>query len=300
MTLAVLLLIAGLYLPEARAQAAAPTPPAAATSTATVSASTAAATGAGASTTTAQAPAQPPEAPEPEAPPEKPQPPPRRPSAKIGREAARWKPVPVRKTGEADMINDSFVHHVRRVRIKDDTPAPAEGEPPAEPPKPSYEYKGSHSRFKAEARSYKAGPSRLLVIALYPEAVKASRMHVELRYKVEAGALKRVEIAAVWLRAQTSDAKEPQRDSMTLRREGVEFEEVSPAGAQVFVAHLDAQPGGAAAFNAGRVKAADFGIRELKTVNLSYAVAGVKEGSPAPPRKGAAKAAPARPRAKRR
>lgn len=128
--------------------------------------------------------------------------------------------------------------------------------------------RGKEKPGKAEAfaRAYQVKGDTLLVIAVFPEALKKRRTHLEARFLVQEGYLEEVKIAAV-----TTDAA-GREDSIALRRKGVEFQEENPGSAEVRIAAL-ASSGPRDALNAGSVRRAAFG--SWGTVDFGWAARGI-------------------------
>jgi hypothetical protein len=130
--------------------------------------------------------------------------------------------------------------------------------------------RGTRSAISGVARLYKTRKGEELVVSLFPAIFKASRMHLELRYRTEEGFLQDVQLAAIrpLVPGDFGDA-----DYRGLRQKGVEFEELAPSEAAIDVKsiettlHKDAR-------NVGRIRDADFGD-ELGTISLNYGVSGV-------------------------
>lgn len=135
---------------------------------------------------------------------------------------------------------------------------------------------------KAAARLYPSGEDRLLIVSVYPAALRASRTHIELRFLIIEGFLEQVKAAAVRIVGGRYAPSDDQEDSKTLQRKGIEYAEEFPGSGDVRLAAIDPGPG-AQALNAGTLKAATFGARDLRFVNLGWAVTGVnrKAGRPA-------------------
>lgn len=221
-----------------------------------------------------------------ETPPEKPQesePPPapkkleRRKTAVVGREAAEWKPYPVKKIGGGNSIRTTFLRQVRKIKVKVPAAEPAEPPPEGEAPKENFtiSYKGKPAKSKAVSRSYKLGERRLLILSLYPKDLKTGRIHLELRFTVDEGFLQEAKIAGVRILGDIPAASVEKWDSRLLRRAGIEFEEFAPSDGRIEIAHLDPLPG-ARSFNAGKVFLAQFGDKELGSVNFTYSVSGAQ------------------------
>lgn len=179
---------------------------------------------------------------------------------KIHREAAAWTPVSVREGGDPAALKNSVKRRLQEVKVK------ARGTVTG--------YKGDVSKAKAVARLHDVKGDRMLVVSVYPAALKAARQHFEVRYLIVEGFLEEVKIAAVRIGAGSPPAEDEKRDSFALNREGVAFEEESPRAAKVIVAAINAKPG-KNSWNAGTIRGAAFGAADLGRVDLSYSVKGV-------------------------
>lgn len=216
------------------------------------------------------------EKPEAPPPPRKPKKFERRKSAVVGREASEWKPYPVKKISGGGAGSTSFFRLVRKIAVKvppvEGAESPSEGEAPKE--KFTISYKGTPSKARAVARTYKSSGQQLLIVSVYPQQLKSGRIHLELRFIVDEGFLQNAKIAGVRILGDVPSAEREKWDSRLLRRQGIEFEEWAPSGGRIEIAHLDPLSG-ARGFNAGKVFMAEFGDKELGAVNLTYSVSGV-------------------------
>lgn len=132
----------------------------------------------------------------------------------------------------------------------------------------SFMSRGKEKAGKAEAfaRAYPVKGDTLLVVSVFPEALKKRRAHLEARFLIQEGFLEKVELSAV------VSAQEGRDDSVELRRKGVEFQEESPGSAEVRVAALAAS-GARDALNAGSVRRASFASYGL--LDFGWAARGV-------------------------
>lgn len=194
--------------------------------------------------------------PEPPPPPKKPAPPPNPIRVKIHKESASWEPVSIKAGGSPEGARSYFSWRQHRGKK-----GAATG--------------GEHSKAKAEARLYSAGEDRKLVISVFPDALKARRAHIELRYLVVEGFLEGVQVVSV----TAAEGGGPLDDARMLTAKGVDFQEDSPASGAITISAIDARPS-KRALNAGRLSLAAFAENELnpKTlglVSLEYSAKGL-------------------------
>lgn len=179
---------------------------------------------------------------------------------RIHKEAARWEPVSVRAGGEASAAKTHFTRRVRTIKAKGGA-----------------KRLGDSSKAQAVARSYSAGEDTLLVVSVHPAKLKRLGRHLEVRYLVVEGFLEEVKVAAVVLQDPRAWPWPGPPDSFLLRRLGIAFSEEFPAEAEVRVSAINPRIG-RSVLNAGSVKGAAFGDRELGLVSLGYATTGVSAG----------------------
>jgi len=170
----------------------------------------------------------------------------------VHKEAADWEPISVRLR-PASGGRTFFEDQVRKVRGR---------------------YAGQSSAAKAAARVHSAGSDRWLVISIYPVSLRPHRMHLEARFFIQEGYLEGVRIVSVSVLGGSYSASDDQEDSFTLRAKGMDFVEQSPGSAEVELAAVDPGPGPHVR-NAGRVRNAAFGGKELGFVNFSWSMTGV-------------------------
>lgn len=163
---------------------------------------------------------------------------------KIQKEAKDWEPVSVRAGGEPLGLSTAFE---RRITGK----------------------RGLRSRAKAVVRVHPKNEDSVLIVAVFPEALKKDRTHVEARLKIVEGFLEEARVAAVTAQHDAG----PELDSRKLKLAGVPFEEQFPEEAVLTLAAVD-PAAGKSALNAGRLKAR-FGSEELGLVSMSWSVRGV-------------------------
>jgi hypothetical protein len=180
----------------------------------------------------------------------------------VHKDAADWEPVSVRLKPAAGG-RTAFEYQIRKI---------------------SGRYQGRKSPAKAAARVHPAGEDRWLVVRIHPAALRSLRVHLEARFLIQEGFLEKVELAKVRILGGAWSAEDEKEDSFTLRAKGADFNEQTPAGAEVELSAIDLRPG-ASSVNAGKVRHAAFGGRDLGFVDFSWSVTGV-EGPKAPPKKG--------------
>lgn len=180
-------------------------------------------------------------------PPEEPKPELARPlRVKLHKEGKDWEPVSVRAgAGDALAMSTSFERRIVRK-------------------------KGRRSKAKAVARLFPKGEDKVLIVSIFPEALKKKRIHVELRMKLVEGWLEEVKVAAI---TAEGEAAEEHLDSRKLKLAGIPFSEDFPAEAALSIVAID-PAGNAKAVNAGRLKA-EFGLEDLGLVSLTYKTKGV-------------------------
>ncbi|MBI5241052.1 MAG: hypothetical protein HY926_11315 [Elusimicrobia bacterium] len=175
----------------------------------------------------------------------------------VHKDAADWEPVSVRLKPAAGG-RTAFESQIRKVAGR---------------------YQGRKSPAKAAARVHPAGEDQWLVVCVHPAALRSQRIHLEARFLVQEGFLEKVELAKVMILGGEWSAQDEKEDSFTLRAKGVDFNEQTPAGAEVELSAIDPGPG-PKAVNAGSVRHAAFGGRDLGFVDLSWSVTGVAGDKP--------------------
>ncbi|MFA6003997.1 MAG: hypothetical protein WC881_08005 [Elusimicrobiota bacterium] len=140
-------------------------------------------------------------------------------------------------------------------------------------------YRGEPSAAKVTVRSYPSGDDRWLVVAVHPDLLRGARIHLEARFLIQEGYLEEVVVAAVTLVGSRSSPGDDSADSFSLRAAGRDFVEQTPRSGEVELNAIDpsASPG---AVNAGRVKFANFGDKQLGFVNFAWSVKGVASSKP--------------------
>ncbi len=175
----------------------------------------------------------------------------------VHKEAADWDPVSVKVIPDVGLNENSVTRRVHKVRIKGKTVT-----------------KGETSKAFSVVRLHKYKDNKMLVISVYPAALKKLRVHLELRLLISEGYLEGAKLAAVTLKAGQQAVDYGKEDSFTLERKGLEFVEDFPAEAELRISAISARPGKSSR-NAGSVRGADFGGKELGLVNFFYGVDGV-------------------------
>lgn len=127
---------------------------------------------------------------------------------------------------------------------------------------------------KAAARVYPSGEDKLLIVSIYPPALRVSRTHLEVRFLIIEGFLEQAKAAAVRIVGGRYTPSDEEQDSKTLERKGVEYAEEYPGSGRILLASIDPGPG-VQAVNAGTLTRASFGARDLGPVSLGWSVAGV-------------------------
>ncbi|MDD5627730.1 MAG: hypothetical protein PHU21_01605 [Elusimicrobia bacterium] len=169
----------------------------------------------------------------------------------VHKEAAGWEPFSVRLRPAAGG-RSSFAGKLRKVGGR---------------------FEGGSSPAKAAARVYPAGEDRWLVVCVYPASLRPNRMHLEARFLVQEGYLEEVQVAAVKIVGGRWSPDDDKEDSFSLRAKGVDFNERTPGGGQVILTAIDPGPGRAA--NAGAVRHAAFGGRDLGFVDFAWSLTSV-------------------------
>lgn len=175
--------------------------------------------------------------------------------AVIHPDAKDWEPVSLKAGGDPFQAETSATLRESKVRGK---------------------YKGTASKAKASARVHKAGQDRWLVVSVFPKGLERARMHFELRFRIVEGFVEDAKAAVVTIVDRRAGAGAG-LDSYELRARGVEFEEDSPESGSLLVSAMDPRPS-KSAFNAGTLKRASFGDKEVGLADASWAV----KGLPAP------------------
>jgi hypothetical protein len=175
--------------------------------------------------------------------------------AVIHKEAADWEPLSIREGGVPGSAENSVSLKVVKLKGR---------------------MKGENSRAKSAARLHKgAKDSRWLVISLYPKSLERLRTHLEVRLRVFEGYVEEIQAAAVAVTDSRRQKTPNLLDSYDLREQGVEYQEELPGSGQLVVAELDPRPG-SASVNSGRLEKAEFALKDLGFVNLSWSVKGVR------------------------
>jgi hypothetical protein len=172
----------------------------------------------------------------------------------IHKEAADWDPVSVKVIPDVGVNENAMTRRVHKVHIKGKSVA-----------------KGESSQAKTVARLHKYKDNKMLVLSVYPTSLKKLRMHLELRLLISEGYLEGAKLAAVTLKAGQQAVEYGKEDTFTLDRKGLEYVEDFPAEATLNISAISARAGKGSR-NAGSVRAADFGGKELGLVNLFYGV----------------------------
>ena len=180
----------------------------------------------------------------------------------VHKDAADWEPVSVRLRPAAGG-RTAFEYQIRKVAGR---------------------YQGRKSQARAAARVHPAGEDRWLVVRVHPVALRSLRVHLEARFLIQEGFLEKVELAKVRILGGAWSAQDEKEDSFTLRAKGVDFNEQTPAGAEVELSAIDPRPG-SGSVNAGKVRHAAFGGRDLGFVDFSWSVTGVAGDKPKRPAK---------------
>ena len=198
----------------------------------------------------------------------------------VHREAAHWKPIGLRTAAEDPatfmQIKTAFTRKIRASTVKG-----------------KRVLKGEPSRkVKATARLHKVGEDLLLVVSVYPASLRSLRKHMEVRYRLVEGFLEEVQVAAVTIRGGAPSPEDESLDAVALEKRGIEFREDFPGSGQVRVTAIDAKVS-KRAYNVATVRKAEFGDRELGTVDLTYFAKGLAAGdaslAPKKPKKGKAR-----------
>lgn len=171
--------------------------------------------------------------------------------AVIHAEAKDWEPVSLKAGGDPFALETKVVLGMAKVKGK---------------------YKGQASKAKAVARLRRRKDDRWLVISVWPKALEKRRRHFEVRLRLVEGFVENAEAAVVTV--VDSQYTGAGMDSFELRERGVEFEEDSPASAQILVAALDPRPS-KAALNAGTLKQAAFAGRDVGLADVTWSVKGL-------------------------
>ncbi|HAZ08154.1 MAG TPA: hypothetical protein DCZ01_06465 [Elusimicrobia bacterium] len=172
--------------------------------------------------------------------------------AVIHPEAKEWEPLSLQAGGDPGQAVNAVV--LRQVKVKG-------------------KIKGASAKARASARLVRSKDDRWLVVSIFPQALEKRRFHLEVRFRVVEGFIEDAKAAAVFVMDSRPGAGEG-LDSFALRAAGVAFQEESPGSGQVLVSALDPRPG-KTAFNAGRLKLAEFADADLGFVDASWSVRGL-------------------------
>lgn len=175
-------------------------------------------------------------------------------NVRVHADAKEWEPVSLVKSGDAFQAKTFFTRRIRKVKGA---------------------YKGEDAAAKAAARLHRVKDDTMLIIAVYPASLRFRRTHLEARFLIQEGFLEEVKVAAVSVPGGVWTEGDQQEDSFTLRAKGVEFEEEAPGSAQARLSAIDALPG-KDALNAGSIRLAAFGDKDLAFVSFGWSVAGLK------------------------
>jgi hypothetical protein len=170
----------------------------------------------------------------------------------VHKDAADWEPVSVRLKPAAGG-RTAFESLIRKVKGR---------------------YQGRKSPAQAAARVHPAGDDQWLVVSIHPVSLRPQRAHLEARFLIQEGFLEKVELARVRIVGGEWSADDEKEDRFTLRAKGVDFNEQMPGGAEVELSAIDPRPV-PQAVNAGKVRHAEFGGRDLGFVDFSWHVTGV-------------------------
>lgn len=168
---------------------------------------------------------------------------------KVHGEARVWTPVSLRKGGNAGTLRTRFTRRIVRKGKKT---------------------RGESSRARAVARVHPAKDDKLLVVSVFPDALRPFRKHLEVRYLVIEGYLEKARVAVVT--AERGGAKDD--DSILLRRRGVPYLEEFPGGGDIRLAAISLSPG-AGTVNAARLSNLAFADKELRLTSFSYKTVGL-------------------------
>ena len=171
----------------------------------------------------------------------------------VHKDAADWEPVSVVLRPGFGPGRVSFERRVRTVRGA---------------------YRGQPSAAKAAARLYPFKDDLMLVVSIYPAALRPRRMHLEARFLIQEGYLEEAKLSAVSVVGGQYSPADEKEDSFTLLARGVDIIEEGPGSAHIELSVIDPGPG-REAFNAGRVTHASFGDSELGFVNFAWSLKGV-------------------------
>ena len=172
--------------------------------------------------------------------------------AVIHPEAKEWEPLSLQAGGDPGQAVNAVV--LRQVKVKG-------------------KIKGDSAKARASARLVRSKDDRWLVVSIFPQALENRRLHLEVRFRVVEGFVEDAKAAAVFVMDARPGAGAG-LDSFALRAAGVAFQEESPGFGQVLVSALDPRPS-QAAFNAGRLKLAEFADADLGFVDASWSVRGL-------------------------
>jgi hypothetical protein len=178
----------------------------------------------------------------------------------VHKDAADWEPVSLRLRPAAGG-RTAFESLIRKVKGR---------------------YRGRKSPAKAAVRVHPAGEDQWLVVSIHPVSLRSQRVHLEARFLIQEGFLEKVELARVRIVGGQWSAEDEKEDRFTLRAKGVDFNEQLPGGAEVELSAIDPRPV-PQAVNAGKVRHAEFGGRDLGFVDFSWHVTGVIGDKPQRP-----------------
>lgn len=172
--------------------------------------------------------------------------------AVIHPEAKEWEPLSLQAGGDPGQAVNAVV--LRQVKVKG-------------------KIKGVAAKARASARLVRSKDDLWLVVSIFPQALENRRLRLEVRFRVVEGFVEDAKAAAVFVMDVRPGAGAG-LDSFALRAAGVAFQEESPGSGQALISALDPRPS-KTAFNAGRLKLAEFADADLGFVDASWSVRGL-------------------------
>ncbi len=172
--------------------------------------------------------------------------------AVIHPEAKEWEPLSLRAGGDPGQAETKAI--LRQSKIKG-------------------RYRGAPSKAKAIARVYKAGHDRWLIVSIFPKSLEKRRAHLEVRFRIAEGFIEEAGAALVSV-VDRRRGLGAGLDSRELDARGIAFEEDTPSSGSILVAALDPRPS-RSAFNAGTLKLAAFGDKDVGLADASWAATGL-------------------------
>lgn len=180
--------------------------------------------------------------------------------ARLHKEASRWTPLSVKAGEDPKRVRTTFQLKVQILMSRGKEVR-----------------RGQPTTLSAQARLHRIKDDQLLVISLHPRALRRSRKHLEVRLLLVEGYLEEAKAAVVTVTGGDIRSDDD-LDFMGLRENGVSYLEEFPARGVLELSALDPYPG-KLSLNAGELSA-EFGDKEIGSVDCSYSLRGVSGAKP--------------------